>query len=70
VQGQNGQSFIVEQELELTRLREDLEKLRQTHPDINSVAVVLMHSYAVPEHELSVGKLAKEMGFSQISLSH
>lgn len=38
--------------------------------DIQSVAVVLMHSYAMPDHELEMGKLAKELGFTQISLSH
>ncbi|PSR80488.1 Hydantoinase B/oxoprolinase-domain-containing protein [Coniella lustricola] len=29
-----------------------------------SVAVVFIHSYAYPEHELQVGRLATEMGFS------
>lgn len=29
-----------------------------------SIAVVFVHSYAYPEHELQVGKLATEMGFS------
>lgn len=29
-----------------------------------SIAVVFIHSYAYPEHELQVGKLATEMGFS------
>ena len=29
-----------------------------------------MHSYAFKEHEILIGKLAKEIGFSQISLSH
>lgn len=31
---------------------------------IRSVAVVFVHSYAYPEHELQVGQLATEMGFS------
>ena len=37
---------------------------------IRSLAVVLKHSAIFPEHELAVGRLAEEMGFSQISLSH
>lgn len=37
---------------------------------IRSVAVVLLHAYRFPEHELAVGKLAREIGFTQISLSH
>ena len=29
-----------------------------------------MHAYCFPEHELLVGEIAEEMGFTQISLSH
>lgn len=36
---------------------------------ITSLAVVLKHSFLFPEHEEAVGKLAKDMGFKQISLS-
>ncbi|MEH6709752.1 MAG: hydantoinase B/oxoprolinase family protein [Paraglaciecola polaris] len=35
-----------------------------------SVAIVLMHAYKYPEHELRVAHIAKEIGFSQISTSH
>jgi 5-oxoprolinase (ATP-hydrolysing) len=35
-----------------------------------SVAVVLMHAFRNPVHELRVGELAREIGFAQISLSH
>lgn len=35
----------------------------------NSVAVVLMHSYTYPEHEQTVGRIARSLGFSQVSLS-
>ena len=34
-----------------------------------SIAVVLMHSYAFPEHERLVGDVAGRLGFEQISLS-
>jgi 5-oxoprolinase (ATP-hydrolysing) len=34
-----------------------------------SIAAVLMHSYAYPNHEIAIGKLAEEIGFEQISLS-
>ncbi|MGE5475955.1 MAG: hydantoinase/oxoprolinase family protein, partial [Bacteroidales bacterium] len=37
---------------------------------IRSVAVVLLHAYRFPEHELAIGKLAREIGFTQVSLSH
>lgn len=36
---------------------------------ITSLAVCLKHSFLFPEHEELVGKLAKSMGFKQISLS-
>ncbi|ORX55169.1 hypothetical protein DM01DRAFT_1321549 [Hesseltinella vesiculosa] len=35
-----------------------------------SIAVCLMHSYTFPDHERVVGDLAKDIGFSHISLSH
>ena len=35
-----------------------------------SVAIALMHSYRYPAHEIVLGKLARQAGFSQISLSH
>jgi 5-oxoprolinase (ATP-hydrolysing) len=37
---------------------------------IASVAIVLMHAYAFPEHERKAAQLAAEMGFAQISVSH
>ena len=35
-----------------------------------SIAVCLMHGYTFPHHETLVGKLAKEIGFKHVSLSH
>ena len=37
---------------------------------IRSIAVVLMHAYRVPDHELGIAELAREIGFHQISTSH
>ncbi|KAM3472192.1 hypothetical protein MY5147_005423 [Beauveria neobassiana] len=37
---------------------------------IRSIAVCLMHGYTFPDHEAAIGKLAKEVGFTHISLSH
>ncbi|HEX7322923.1 MAG TPA: hydantoinase B/oxoprolinase family protein [Mycobacterium sp.] len=46
------------------------DQLRRAHADgIRSIAVVCMHSYLYPEHELRVGELAQRIGFTQISLS-
>ncbi|KAL6714723.1 hypothetical protein ACLMJK_008148 [Lecanora helva] len=35
-----------------------------------SIAVCLVHGYTFPDHEALVGKLADEVGFSHVSLSH
>ncbi|KAG7813787.1 hypothetical protein KL921_000061 [Ogataea angusta] len=37
---------------------------------VRSLAVCLLHSFTFPDHELLVGKIAEEVGFSHISLSH
>lgn len=37
---------------------------------IKAVAIVFMHAYRYPEHEKRVAKLAREMGFPQVSVSH
>jgi 5-oxoprolinase (ATP-hydrolysing) len=37
---------------------------------IRALAVVFMHGYRYPEHELQVAALARDIGFTQISLSH
>lgn len=37
---------------------------------IRSVAIVLMHAWRYPDHEIRLGELATELGFEQISLSH
>lgn len=54
--------------LNLSKTKEVL----QTHYDagLRSVAILLMHSYKFPEHEKKLAKLAKEIGYTQISASH
>ncbi len=37
---------------------------------IRSIAVVLMHSFKYPAHELVIEGIARKMGFKQISVSH
>lgn len=36
---------------------------------ITSLAIVLKHSFIFPDHEEAVGRVAQELGFTQISLS-
>ncbi len=45
--------------------------LRAAHADgIRAVAVVLMHAWKHPAHEQRIGAIAREEGFTQVSLSH
>jgi len=37
---------------------------------IRSIAIVMIHGYRFTEHERELAKMAKRMGFSQISVSH
>src|SRR5579862_7965166 len=45
--------------------------LRAAHAaGFRSVAVVCMHGYRFPGHELRIGEIAQAAGFTQVSLSH
>ena len=47
------------------------EELRAAHADgLRSVAIVLMHGYRYPEHELAIARLARAIGFTQVSTSY
>ena len=37
---------------------------------VHAVAVALLHAYLNPEHEIRVAKIAREIGFTQVSTSH
>src|SRR3546814_5534603 len=37
---------------------------------IRACAIVFMHGYRYPAHEAAVAKLAREIGFAQVSTSH
>jgi len=54
--------------LDLENARKALEAAFEA--GIRSAAIVLMHAYRYPEHELKLGRLAREIGFTQVSLSH
>ena len=58
---------------ELEPLDEDLARealVAAFDNDIRSVAIVFMHGYRYPDHEARVMSLAREAGFTQISVSH
>ncbi|MFM7573547.1 MAG: hydantoinase/oxoprolinase family protein, partial [Snowella sp.] len=54
--------------LNLEKIKIDLTQVYQS--GIHSCAIIFMHSYRYPEHEKQVAKIAKEIGFTQISVSH
>ena len=58
----------VETPIDLDALRPELEKARAD--GIESIAIVLMHAYAYPDHETRLAELAREIGFGQVSVSH
>ena len=66
--GKNGQYFLIEKPVEESTLRQDLTALK-SGGIVTSLAIVLMHSYAIDSHEHVVAKIAREVGFDQISLS-
>ncbi|MCA9005752.1 MAG: hydantoinase, partial [Planctomycetaceae bacterium] len=49
------------------RIRQQLEQLKTT--GVESLAICLLHSFANPEHEELVARLATEAGFDEISVS-
>jgi 5-oxoprolinase (ATP-hydrolysing) len=56
------------QPLDAARLREDLAAAFAA--GLRSVAIVFMHGYRYPAHELAARQLAQQVGFTQISVSH
>jgi len=58
----------VEQAPDLSAVRRDLEAAKAD--GIDAVAIVFMHAYRYPAHEKAAATLARELGFSQVSVSH
>ncbi|MGH6664853.1 MAG: hydantoinase/oxoprolinase N-terminal domain-containing protein, partial [Pseudolabrys sp.] len=58
----------IERVLDLDGARRDLEAAKAD--GIAAVAIVFMHASRYPEHEQKVAALAREMGFTQVSVSH
>ncbi len=58
----------VEQAPDPAAVRAALDSVYAT--GIRAVAIVCMHAYAWPEHELIIENIAREAGFTQVSVSH
>lgn len=68
VQGLSGEAVRILQRPDESKIKESLQKIYDD--GIRSVAVCLMHGYTFPVHEALVGKVATEIGFEHVSLSH
>ena len=67
VEGISGDRLVVLEALDIEALRPRLRAVYDS--GIRSLAVVLLHASAWPNHEQAIGRLAEAMGFTQISLS-
>jgi 5-oxoprolinase (ATP-hydrolysing) len=54
--------------LDTAKLRGDLEDARAA--GLDSVAIVLLHGYRFPQHEVMAAEVARSIGFRQVSVSH
>ena len=58
----------VESAPDIAKIRLHLESLKAD--GINSIAIAFIHAWKYPEHEKQVGRLVRELGFAQVSVSH
>ena len=58
----------VERPLDPSAARNALRALHEA--GYRAVAIVLMHAYKYPQHEATLARLAREIGFDQVSVSH
>ncbi len=63
--GANGEEIV---SLNRTEAREKLQNVYNS--GIRSCAIVFMHGYRFHEHERIVGEIARDIGFTQVSVSH
>jgi 5-oxoprolinase (ATP-hydrolysing) len=68
VTGLSGETVRILQRPEEETIRKQLQEVFDG--GLKSIAVCLMHGYTYPNHEALVGKIAKEIGFEHVSLSH
>ncbi|KAL6415170.1 5-oxoprolinase [Ilyonectria robusta] len=68
VRGMSGETVRIMKRAEEEDIR---TKLKEVYDGgIRSIAVCLMHGYTFPDHEALIGRVAKDIGFNHISLSH
>lgn len=68
VRGLSSEAVRILRRPEENVIREQLQELYDE--GIKSIAVCLMHGYTFPDHEAMVGRVARDIGFEHVSLSH
>jgi 5-oxoprolinase (ATP-hydrolysing) len=68
VRGLSGETVRILQKPDHEQIKKQLQEVFDS--GLRSIAVCLMHGYTYPEHEATVGKIAREIGFEHVSLSH
>ena len=68
VRGMSGEAVRILQRPAEEKVKLQLQELHEE--GFQSIAVCLMHGYTYPDHEALVGRLAHEIGFQHVSLSH
>lgn len=68
VRGLSSEAVRILKQPEETTIRKQLREVYDS--GIKSIAVCLMHGYTFPDHEALVGRIARDIGFSHVSLSH
>lgn len=68
VRGLSGETVRILQRPQEENVRKQLQEVFDS--GIKSIAVCLMHGYTYPHHEALIGKIAKDIGFEHVSLSH
>lgn len=68
VRGLSGETVRILQRPDHGQIKKQLQEVFDS--GLRSIAVCLMHGYTFPEHEAAVGKIAREIGFEHVSLSH
>ncbi|KAE8212642.1 hypothetical protein CF327_g3738 [Tilletia walkeri] len=67
VQGVSGEAVAILKRPSEGKIREQLQQLYDD--GFRALAIVLLHSFTYPDHELLVEKIAKEVGFTHTSVS-
>ncbi|KAK8206535.1 hypothetical protein M8818_004368 [Zalaria obscura] len=68
VKGLSGEAVRILKRPDHEQIRKQLQEVYDS--GLRSISVCLMHGYTFPHHEALVGKIANEIGFEHVSLSH